>query len=774
MKQKNTVVTLALLGVLALAAVAGGLLPAGNAVHAQESCIPAETEENCRPYFPSGTNNSLSVDENTPPGTNIGDPLTANDPDESDLEYGDTLTYSLEATADTDEARAEAASFSLDPLTGQLSTKAPLDTETEAFYSVTVRVEDSNGGEGTIDVTISVSDDNDEHPAAPFVPTVTSSDDPQTSGNDESTVRLKVVWHEPENTGPEITDYDVEYKESTETSFDDMPHSSTDTNTRIAGLKADTSYQVRVRARNVEGIGPWSLSGTGSTNKQDNGPPVFTVPASDSCDTDICLTMPEDESPGQNVSPTLTVTDPNSLLRNRTFEVVGPDAGSFDFDTTSRRIRTKRGVTYDFEAKSSYSLTATVSDGGGGTDALGVTITLTDVAEPPDAPARPTVRQTEKWSTRLDVSWSAPGNTGRPDIIGYKLQYREGSTGSWTAVSEATVKTDTTGTSFTIEGPAAEGDNPAGLKPGTSYQVQVQAVNAEGSSPWSTPATGRTSTANKEPRFADDELRRQVSENTLSETRTGRTVGARVRADQGDSDRLTYSLGPVVENGNPVPATESHPDLFTIDETSGQLRTKALLDHEDAGNTECGYDAADDPTTCTYTVVVQVRDKKDEHRNDVKDEDADDTVTVKIEVFDEPEPPAAPAVTVTAPGDGTTLDVIWNEPDNTGPAITDYEVEYRTGNTTKTQEVADPAATSATIDISNRQHLLPGAGTGGGGRGRGRGRGRLVAPGQGVNQQGGQHCAHIRPKPTPNADGGGEYAVGPGYRRRCDGNGDRS
>ena len=44
MKQNNTVVTLALLGVLALAAVAGGLLPAGNTVHAADPDFPtAET-----------------------------------------------------------------------------------------------------------------------------------------------------------------------------------------------------------------------------------------------------------------------------------------------------------------------------------------------------------------------------------------------------------------------------------------------------------------------------------------------------------------------------------------------------------------------------------------------------------------------------------------------------------------------------------------------------------------------------------------------------------
>ena len=281
MKQKNTVVTLALLGVLALAALAGGLLPMGNAVHAQVNCDPATTEANCLPYFPSDTDTSLNVDENTPPGTNIEDPISAIDPDESDLEYGDTLTYSLEATADTDDARAEAASFELDPLTGQLKTKAALDFETDRFYSVTVRVKDSNGGEETTQVTINVDDDDDEHPAAPFVPTVTSLDDSMTGSVDESTMWLKVVWHEPENTGTEITDYDVEYKESTETSFEVLPHDGDDTDARITGLKADTSYQVRVRARNDEDIGPWSLSGTGSTNKQNNGPPIFTVPASD-------------------------------------------------------------------------------------------------------------------------------------------------------------------------------------------------------------------------------------------------------------------------------------------------------------------------------------------------------------------------------------------------------------------------------------------------------------------------------------------------------------
>ena len=52
MKLNNTVLTLALVGVLALAALAGGLLPAGNAVHAQENCDPATIGGELRAILP--------------------------------------------------------------------------------------------------------------------------------------------------------------------------------------------------------------------------------------------------------------------------------------------------------------------------------------------------------------------------------------------------------------------------------------------------------------------------------------------------------------------------------------------------------------------------------------------------------------------------------------------------------------------------------------------------------------------------------------------------
>ena len=137
MKLNNTVVTLALLGVLALATLAGGLLPAGNAVHAAPPFFTLVDAH----YLRRGS----VMPENTPPGVNIGEPISATDDDETSdhaIEFGQTLTYSLGGT--------DAASFDIDASTGQLITKAALDFENPRggtnsdnnAYSVTVTVDD--------------------------------------------------------------------------------------------------------------------------------------------------------------------------------------------------------------------------------------------------------------------------------------------------------------------------------------------------------------------------------------------------------------------------------------------------------------------------------------------------------------------------------------------------------------------------------------------------------------------------------------------------------
>ena len=116
----------AVLAVVAMGVVLGGVVGGEGGVLAQqgpegELCSPRPC--NSTPEFDGDLDTDLEVPENTPPGVNIEEPISATDPDENDREYGDTLTYSLEPTAETPVARAQAASFDIDESTGQIITK---------------------------------------------------------------------------------------------------------------------------------------------------------------------------------------------------------------------------------------------------------------------------------------------------------------------------------------------------------------------------------------------------------------------------------------------------------------------------------------------------------------------------------------------------------------------------------------------------------------------------------------------------------------------------
>ena len=74
---------------------------------------------------------------------------------------------------------------------------------------------------------------------------------------------MTVNWSEPENTGPPITDYDVQYQEGG--GFTDAQHEGPGFALTLSDLKAGTVYEVQVRARNDEGMSDWSESGEGMT-----------------------------------------------------------------------------------------------------------------------------------------------------------------------------------------------------------------------------------------------------------------------------------------------------------------------------------------------------------------------------------------------------------------------------------------------------------------------------------------------------------------------------
>ena len=101
---------------------------------------------------PAGTDTTRVVDENSPPGTNVGKPVTASDT------AGDVLTYTLADNGD-------GANYSIDPGTGQITVGArtTLDADDDASDSVTVMATDPSGEveAGGIAVTITIRDINE-------------------------------------------------------------------------------------------------------------------------------------------------------------------------------------------------------------------------------------------------------------------------------------------------------------------------------------------------------------------------------------------------------------------------------------------------------------------------------------------------------------------------------------------------------------------------------------------------------------------------------------
>ena len=197
---------------------------------------------------------------------------------------------------------------------------------------------------------------------------------------------------------------------------------------------------------------------------------------------DAARSVPENTPPGRAVGAPIVATDAEDDALAYTLS--GADAGAFTIDSTTGQLRTKTRL--DFETRRAYdALTVTVDDGHGHTNVLSLSVSVTDVNEPPARPAAPTVtRSSSSPASALDITWTAPDMTGKPAITDYDVRYREAGTGQWIDYAFTGREIQTT-----LTGLAAE----------TSYEVQVLARNHEGNSPWSNSGAGSTDVATLTP-----------------------------------------------------------------------------------------------------------------------------------------------------------------------------------------------------------------------------------------------------------------------------------
>ena len=214
------------------------------------------------------------------------------------------------------------------------------------------------------------------------------------------------------------------------------------------------------------------------------------------------------------------------------------------------QLRTKAAL--DYETKSSYSFTISVSDGNGGSDTINIIIRVTNVNEAPNF--------TDGSSTTRSVA----ENTASGQNIG-------------TAVAATDVDVDTTltytlggtdATAFSINSSNGQLQTKAALdfETKTSYSVRITVSDGELTASIDVRIDVTDVDENGAPSFAEGtSTTRSVAENTGS----GQNIGSAVSATDVDADTtLTYTLG-----GADAAA-------FSINSTNGQLQTSASLDFE--------------------------------------------------------------------------------------------------------------------------------------------------------------------------------------------------
>ena len=351
------------------------------------------TDVNEAPMFSEGADATRTVAENTAPSTNIGAAFTATDPDS-----GDTLTYSLR--------RGDRDAFQIDPNTGQVQTKAPLDYETKDTYnSLAIRVTDSSGLTDVIVVTINVTDVNEAPVFTDGASTTRAIAEDTASGENIGSV---VAATDADN---DTLTYTLS---GTDASSFRIVSTTGQLQTNVAlNDETKTSYSVTLTVS--DGSLTDSIDITINVTDVANNAPVFTDGIS------TTHTIAENTAINTNIGTAFTATDAdNDIL---IYALSGTDAASFSIGAITGQLQTNTAL--DFETKPSYSITVSVSDGNGGSDAIDITINVSNVNEAPalseGASATRTVAENTAPGTNIGAAFTAT-DPDSGDTLTYSLR----------------------------------------------------------------------------------------------------------------------------------------------------------------------------------------------------------------------------------------------------------------------------------------------------------------------------------------------------------------
>ena len=309
-----------------------------------------------------------------------------------------------------------------------------------------------------------------------------------------------------------------------------------------AGLTYDVRYRYRNSSScNTGSPGPWSAVGEGtSSGTAANATPAFPEGASTN------RSVYENVGGGINVGSPVAASDADGVRDVLTYSLGGADAGSFQIVPATGQIRTRDGVTYDHEARDTFSVTVEARDVHSETDLISVDIHIVDLGSICASPPR---LRLNSGDGELTVRWGPLADqAGSASVLGYEVERRDGTGGAW-------------GSRQIIGGRAMSNMTYTGLVNGRQYDVRIRPFGNEDPCDWSTPVSGipTTDTAPQDESDFEDrvppgtQLRdwRFPVPGRFSEMRDGRQLDGSYRYVRTDPDRgtITFEYDEIGQSG---------------------------------------------------------------------------------------------------------------------------------------------------------------------------------------------------------------------------------
>ena len=308
-----------------------------------------------------------SFAENTSTVMNLGAGFLAMDPD------ADTLDYTFSGP--------DTSSFSFDSATGLLKTRSGVDYdyENKPSYSVVISVRDSLDAAGDDDssddssVAVTINLTNVEEPGDARITGMLSGGSTLTGG-----------LTDPDG---DITNKSYQWMRSDSANGPFSNITSNGTSETYVLVAADVGKYLKVEVSYTDGEGPGKSAASMATGAigASNAEPTF-----DDGDMAITRSLPENSGASADVQGVAASDDDNDTL---TYSLSSTDAGLFEIDA-SGQLKTKTGVTHNFNFESTkkrYTVVVNVTDGkdaagfasNADDDMITVHIDLTDINEAP-------------------------------------------------------------------------------------------------------------------------------------------------------------------------------------------------------------------------------------------------------------------------------------------------------------------------------------------------------------------------------------------------------